>query len=91
MVALAAESRQDLGEFLVGLDLAGDEGTAAPEALGTAFVPAFRECLAVTIHAGEGEAADHIWQAAYHLAITLHIPLQLVAIGFSQFSWWRAL
>ena len=31
------------------------------------------------------------WQAAYHLAITLHIPLQLVAIGFSQFSWWRAL
>ncbi|MFO1322234.1 MAG: CRISPR-associated ring nuclease [Burkholderiales bacterium] len=67
VVALAAESRQDLGEFLVGLDLAGDEGTAAPEALGTAFVPAFRECLAVTIHAGEGEAADHIWQAAYHL------------------------
>ena len=31
------------------------------------FLPAFEVCLPVTIHAGEGQEADRIWQAAYHL------------------------
>jgi adenosine deaminase len=53
--------------FLLGLDLAGDEGTTAPEELAPAFLPAFRECLPITIHAGEGEPASNIWQAAYQL------------------------
>ena len=53
--------------FLLGLDLAGDEGTNEPEKLAPAFTQAFEECLPITIHAGEGEAAENIWQAAYHL------------------------
>lgn len=66
-IAEAVKVRVGLDGFLLGLDLAGDEGTSAPETLAPAFVPAFRECLPITIHAGEGESADHIWQAAYHL------------------------
>ena len=31
------------------------------------FTPAFEYCLPITIHAGEGEPAESIWQAAYHL------------------------
>lgn len=54
-------------DFLVGLDLAGDEAINQPETLAPSFTAAFRECLPITIHAGEGEAADNIWQAAYHL------------------------
>ncbi len=55
--------------FLVGLDLAGDEQNplGEPEALAPGFLPAFKECLPLTIHAGEGESAANIWQAAYHL------------------------
>lgn len=60
-------AREALPEFLLGLDLAGDEGTNAPEALSADFRLAFEACLPITIHAGEGESAEHIWQAAYHL------------------------
>ncbi len=56
-----------LPEFVAGLDLAGAEGTHNPEALARAFEPAFERCLPVTIHAGEGETAENIWQAAYRL------------------------
>lgn len=63
--AVAAHAR--LPGFVLGLDLAGDEGTAAPDALAQAFTPAFEACLRITIHAGEGESAHNIWQAAYHL------------------------
>lgn len=31
------------------------------------FLSAFANCLPITIHAGEGESAENIWQAAYHL------------------------
>ena len=54
-------------DFMLGLDLAGDEGSSTPEQLAAHFTPAFANCLPITIHAGEGEAAQNIWQAAYHL------------------------
>ena len=63
----AIRALHDSSGFLVGLDLAGDEGCGQPETLAPAFTAAFRECLPITIHAGEGEPADNIWQAAYHL------------------------
>jgi adenosine deaminase len=52
---------------MLGLDLAGDEASSTPEQLAAHFTPAFANCLPITIHAGEGEAAHNIWQAAYHL------------------------
>lgn len=66
-VALAVAARAALHGFVLGLDLAGDEGTQAPEQLAPLFAPAFEACMPVTIHAGEGESAHNIWQAAYHL------------------------
>ncbi len=72
VIKQAVQAHATLGEadtvdFLLGLDLAGDEGTQGPEELSAYFLPAFRECLHITIHAGEGESAENIWQAAYHL------------------------
>ncbi len=67
VVGLAVEGNRDLGGFVVGLDLAGDEGFSQPDDLARDFLPAFEACLPVTIHAGEGERAENIWQAAYHL------------------------
>ncbi|MCU0755098.1 MAG: CRISPR-associated ring nuclease [Xanthomonadales bacterium] len=67
VVRQAVKARDALPDFLLGLDLAGDEGTQAPESLSADFRPAFEACLPITIHAGEGESAEHIWQAAYHL------------------------
>lgn len=67
VVLQAATARQQLPDFLLGLDLAGDEGTSNPANLAPGFLPAFAACMPVTIHAGEGESAENIWQAAYHL------------------------
>ena len=67
VVAQAVAAHEHLPGFLLGLDVAGDEGTHQPAELAASFLPAFEACLPITIHAGEGEAAEHIWQAAYHL------------------------
>ena len=67
IVARAVAARAALDGFLLGLDLAGDEGTHNPADLAPSFVPAFADCIPLTIHAGEGESAENIWQAAYHL------------------------
>lgn len=71
LIKNAALAREELPEFLVGLDLAGDEGNKAPEAspsqIAPHFTPAFEACLPITIHAGEGKNAQNIWDAAYHL------------------------
>jgi len=67
LIEHAVRAFADSAGFLVGLDLAGDESHNRPEQLAPYFNAAFRECLPITIHAGEGEAADNIWQAAYHL------------------------
>lgn len=67
VVRQAVALADQLPAFVAGLDLAGAEGTADPERLARAFEPAFERCLPVTIHAGEGEAAENIWQAAYRL------------------------
>ncbi|MEY4979626.1 MAG: adenosine deaminase [Pseudomonadota bacterium] len=67
VVQQAVAAQQGLRGFLLGLDMAGDEGTHNPAQLAPGFLPAFEACLPITIHAGEGEAAHHIWQAAYHL------------------------
>ncbi len=69
-IDLAVRGREELGEFVVGLDLAGDEKGERPEALeriAEAFEPAFRACLPITIHAGEGTEPEKIWEAAYRL------------------------
>lgn len=56
----------NLSAFL-GIDLAGDETHYPPESFASPFSPLFRLCLPITIHAGEGQPAENIWQATYHL------------------------
>jgi adenosine deaminase len=67
VIALAVQGKQEMDDFVAGLDMAGDEATVRPEEIADCFLPAFEVCLPLTIHAGEGERADSIWQAAYHL------------------------
>lgn len=68
LVSSAVDAAARLPSFMLGLDVAGDEAVpTSPAALAAAFEPAFRACLRITIHAGEGESAENIWDAAYHL------------------------
>ena len=67
VIELALAAQAEMPDFIAGLDLAGDERETPPAAIAADFLPAFEACLPLTIHAGEGEAADAIWQAAYHL------------------------
>lgn len=66
-IDMAVQAKRELPDFVVGLDMAGDESRTKPEKIAHLFTPAFAACLPITIHAGEGEAAESIWQAAYHL------------------------
>lgn len=52
---------------LVGIDLAGDESVNSPKKLREMFMPFLQECIHVTIHAGETQSVDNIWEAVYHL------------------------
>lgn len=52
----------------VGVDLAGTEGAQKPSELRECFLPLLRECIHITIHAGETESVENIWEAVYYLA-----------------------
>lgn len=67
VIDLAVRAKERLPDFVVGLDMAGDEAQQLPPDAANAFAPAFEICLPLTIHAGEGETAEQIWTAAYHL------------------------
>ncbi len=66
-IEMAVAAKKQLPDFIVGLDMAGDESFPISEKISEYFLPAFEQCLPVTIHAGEGEQAQSIWKAAYHL------------------------
>jgi adenosine deaminase len=53
---------------LCGIDLAGDESANSPKKLREQFMPFFEKCINITIHAGETESVENIWQAVYHLS-----------------------
>jgi len=64
---LDANQPSGFRQRFVAMDLAGVEGGRTPEELRQAFLPLMRECRNLTIHAGETEPAESIWQAVYHL------------------------
>jgi adenosine deaminase len=69
-VTLAVTAKDQLNQFVVGLDVAGDESSdnhSSFEQLAEILEPAHRCCLPITIHAGEGTQAESIWNAAYKL------------------------
>ncbi|MEW6280033.1 MAG: hypothetical protein AB1758_15495 [Candidatus Eremiobacterota bacterium] len=67
VVEAALKARETYGDFVVGLDVAGDEHQGPPEELAPHFTPAFERCVPITIHAGETRDAESIWSAVYHL------------------------
>lgn len=52
---------------IAGIDLAGTESKNLPQNLREAFMPLLEYCVSITIHAGETESVESIWQAVYHL------------------------
>ncbi len=50
-----------------GFDLAGNEREISPEELRPSFLDIMEDCRNITIHAGETEEAESIWEAVYHL------------------------
>lgn len=54
-------------EKFVGVDVAGDEEYRRPSELRNHFMSLFERCAHVTIHAGETDTVDSIWEAVYHL------------------------
>lgn len=63
---LLDQDRDFINRF-AGFDLAGAESAKQPEDLRQLFLPLMKRCLSLTIHAGEGESVENIWQAVYHL------------------------
>ena len=53
---------------LAGIDLAGDEAVNSPRELREMFMPFLQACIRITIHAGETQPVDNIWEAVYHLS-----------------------
>lgn len=62
------EKKQLLQKKIVGIDLAGNEGKTKPSELRDDFMPLLEKCLHITIHAGETENVESIWEAVYHLS-----------------------
>ncbi|MCD6122150.1 MAG: hypothetical protein J7K04_09965, partial [Spirochaetales bacterium] len=54
-------------KLFVGFDLAGNENSKEPNELSYAFLPLMEQCVKLTIHAGETEKVNNIWQAVYRL------------------------
>ncbi len=52
---------------IVGFDLAGKEKGNRPIQVQPDFLPLFKNCYPVTIHAGEDDSVESIWQAVYVL------------------------
>ncbi|MCP4670048.1 MAG: hypothetical protein GY857_01970, partial [Desulfobacula sp.] len=52
---------------LKGFDLAGDEKSCKAAKMQQYFEPVMKECMHFTIHAGEDNPADSIWEAVYYL------------------------
>lgn len=55
------------GPRVTGFDLAGQEQDYDPESFKDIFLPLHRHFMNITIHAGEMEGDDKIWQAIYAL------------------------
>jgi adenosine deaminase len=53
---------------LCGFDLAGGEGAKRAEEMRQVLMPMLEKCLHMTIHAGETQNVQSIWEAVYHLS-----------------------
>lgn len=54
-------------KYFRGFDLAGDERATAARDMRDLFLTAMRDCQNITIHAGETDTQESIWEAVYYL------------------------
>lgn len=60
---------KDFAKKLVAIDLAGSENKdTRPSKLREYFMPLLEKCISITIHAGETDTVQSIWEAVYHLS-----------------------
>lgn len=64
----AYKKNEHFAAKLVGIDLAGNEAKGKPSELRESFMPLLKDCVHITIHAGETEDVESIWEAVYHLS-----------------------
>lgn len=55
-------------DYFVGFDLAGAESVRTPKELRFVFESIHYYCQNITIHAGETDRVERIWEAVYHLS-----------------------
>jgi adenosine deaminase len=70
-IELALELRAASAAFrhrFVGFDLAGNEQERSPAEMRDAFRPLLKDCIPISIHAGEDQPVSNIWEAAYELS-----------------------
>ncbi len=60
---------KNFAQKLVAIDLAGSENEdTRPSKLREYFMPLLEKCINITIHAGETDTVQSIWEAVYHLS-----------------------
>ncbi len=60
---------KNFAKKLVAIDLAGSENEdTRPSKLREYFMPLLEKCINITIHAGETDTVQSIWEAVYHLS-----------------------
>ena len=63
----ASKVRELFEMYFKGFDVAGAEGARRPSEIRSAFIDVLKDCKPITIHAGETQEAEHIWEAVYEL------------------------
>lgn len=53
--------------FIVGFDIAGNEAIKSPAELRKELLLLMKNCIKLTIHAGENQPVENIWEAVYEL------------------------
>jgi len=66
-VQKAIKAKEKFPDFVAGIDLAGDEAEGNIEKIINIFELAMKECLPITIHAGEKGEVGNVWDAVYRL------------------------
>lgn len=68
-VDLVREMRGErlFNKYFRGFDLAGNEECARPHEVRDLFLEVMKDCHNITIHAGETDSSESIWEAVYHL------------------------
>ena len=62
-----SQERKLFEQYFKGFDVAGNEQTRRPIELRQALLQGLQDCRYITIHAGETENAESIWEAVYNL------------------------